>query len=782
MFTNFFRIALRYLWRNKTYSTLNFLCLTFGLTCAIIAVLFIMNVFSWDKFHKNYERLYSTEAYVTFFNGDRFPKGYLSASLNDVLSEQVPEIEEMTRTVNKRFNFEYNDKTFSENGIYADSNFFNLFTFSVIQGNTQNMRDLNTIMISERMAKKFFENTDCIGKTLAINDDGKKESYKITAVLNNVPAQSWLQFDYVIPFSKFIADNRWANETGASANQLWVLLKNGVDKNYVDTKIKDLIKNQETTLNQELFLFPLSEKLLYKYAGGKRIWDEMQNVVIVGSIGFAILLIACFNFINMAIALNIRRYREAGIKKVVGSSKAAIVRQFLGETFFITLISLFIAIIVTKLLVTGFNTIFHQDIHFYLSNISIILIFTTIALFTGLLSGLFPALYLASSNPLNVLKGRIITSHSYSAFRQGLIVFQFTVPIILIICMMVIKTQDSYLRSYDIGVDKDNLIVLDNSENIQKHAESVKAELLSIPGIDAVSYTNCIPARGFAPTNDVSWEGKDGSEKLHFWCINTDFDYAKTVKVNITDGRFFDKSFSSDSACFVINDVAANVIKNKNPVGSIITVDGKKGTVVGVFNNFHVVDLAGPYTPTIIHIKPEDRPTILIKFSTESYSSMKEKIRKVYTHYEPELTFQPTLYRDLPDYAGLTTPSKLIGVAFIIALSLACLGLLGLAAFTSESRTKEIGIRKINGATTKSVMHLLLSNYTKWLTIAFFIALPIAYVVVNMFLGRFHFHTSMPYWAFIVGPVIAYVIALSTVSWQSWRAATRNPVEALRYE
>ena len=323
------------------------------------------------------------------------------------------------------------------------------------------LADQNSIVISERMAMKFFESTDCVGKTLILKDGSKNEAFKVSGVFRNVPAQSVMQFDFVIPFSKFLTDNSWALETGATANQTWILLKDNADNKFVENKIKNLIKNQETTLNQELFLFPLKEQILYSYAGGKRVWKEMQNIVIIGSIGFAILLIACFNFINLAIALNFRRYREAGIKKVAGSGKSAIVVQFLGETFIVTLISLLSAILLVKALLAGFNTMFNYDIHFRLLDLRMILFFVAITLFTGLISGLLPALYLASSNPINALKGKLITSHSYSFFRQSLIVFQFIIPVVLIICMMIIKTQDRYMRNFDAGVDQDKLIILE---------------------------------------------------------------------------------------------------------------------------------------------------------------------------------------------------------------------------------------------------------------------------------------------------------------------------------
>jgi putative ABC transport system permease protein len=783
MLKNSFKFAFRYLWRKKTYTILNFACLTFGLICADITVLYILNVFSYDKFHKNYDRLYSVDAYVTFFNGDRFPKEYLSASLTDVLKVQAPEIEEMTRIAERSYTFINGDKTFTENGFYADSNFFDVFTFPLIQTGSRNvLTDLNSIVISEWMAAKIFEGGNCVGKSLILKDGNKNEAYKVAGVYRKVPSQSMLQFDFVIPFSKFLAGNSWARETGATANQTWIVLRKNIDFRGVENKIKNLIKNQETTLNQELFLFPLKEHILYSYAGGKRIWKEMQNIVIIGTIGFAILLIACFNFINLAIALNLKRYREAGIKKVAGSAKSTIVFQFLGETFIITLTSLICAVILVRLLLAGFNIMFNYDIHLRLLDFRMIVFFIAITLFTGLISGILPALYLASSNPVNSLRGKIITSHSYSIFRQSLIIFQFAIPIVLIISMMIIKTQDTYMRNYDAGVDKDRLIVLHNSDNIQSHAESIRSELLAIPGVNAVSFTNCIPTRGARVSNEVSWEAKDVSKKLDFWLINTDFDYDKTVKVKMVEGRFFNPSFSTDSTAYLINDIAAKVMNNNNPVGSTITVKGRKGAVIGVFKDFHSIDLAGPLVPTIMCIRSDEQPTILVKYSSGSFAEVAGEIRAVYQHYDPETLFQATLFRDLVPYSDLSLPSILVGLAFIIALLLACMGLFGLASFTSENRTKEIGIRKANGATTLNVMRLLLTSYTKWLTIAYFMAVPIAFLLGKNFLGRFYFHSPMPLWAFLAGPVIAFLVALLTVSSHTLSVANRNPVKSLMYE
>ena len=783
MVKSFFKIALRNLWHKKTYSVLNFLFLTFGLVCAIITILYILNVFSYDKFHKNYNRLYSVDAYVTYFNGDRFPKEYLSASLSDILKEHAPEIEKATRITEREYSFAFGDKEFTERGIYADNNFFEIFTFPLVQSETSMLlSDPNSIVISERMARKFFDGNNCIGNTLIIKNESFQEACKVVGVFYEVPGQSFLQFDFIMPFSKFLADNNWAIETGAASNETWVLLKNNVDSRFIAQKIQNLIKNQETTLNQELFLFPLKEHILYSYAGGQRVWKEMQNIVIIGTIGFVILLIACFNYINLAIALNFRRYKEAGIKKVAGACRSDIVIHFLGETFIMTLISLLTAVILVRFSLNGFNTIFNNNIHMRLLDFKMVLLLIAVTLFTGLISGLMPALYLASSNPISTLKGKIITSHSYSIFRQSLIVFQFAIPIVLIICMMIIRIQDNYMRTYDAGVDKDNLIILQNSPGIQNHAGSFKAELLATPGIDAVSFTNCIPTRGARVSNEINWEGKDVKEKLHFWCVNSDFDYDRVVTVKIVDGRFFNPVFSTDSTSYLINDIAAEVIKNKKPVGSSISLDGQKGTIIGVFKDFHSIDLAGPLVPTIMSVKSFERPIILIKYSSGSFHTITGKIHDVYQQYEPKVPFKATLFRDLVPFSDLNLPSKLVGLAFIISLFLACLGLSGLASFTAENRTREIGIRKANGATTLSVMRLLLTGYTKWLTIACLLALPVAFQLGKTFLSRFYFHAPMPLWPFMAGPAIAFIVALFTVNLQTWHIANRNPVKALRYE
>ncbi len=783
MIKSFFKSAIRFIWRNKTYSIINYLSLTFGLTCAIVAVLNITRIINYDKFHNNYNRLFEVEANVTYFNGDRFPKELLSASLPELLKENVPEIESLSRIVNRGFIFINGADSFSENGIYADPNFLEMFSFPLVTGHVKSaLTENNSIVISERMALKFFKSTDCVGKTLIIKEESQQDAFIISAVMKDVPSQSYLQFDFIIPFSKFLAANNWAFESGATASQIWALLSSDADVRAANEKMKNLIKEQESALNQELFLFPLKEKILYYYSGGRRVWREMQNLVIMGCIGFSILLIACFNFINLTIALNIRRYRDAGIRKVVGAHKSSIIFQHLGESLMLVLISFMTAIDLVKVVINELNRAFNGNVQFDFSDFRIILVFTAIAVLTAITSGLLPALYISSSKPVNVLKGKMLTNNSFSFFRQSLIVFQFVIPIVLIIFVLIIKVQDSYLRNFDLGFDKNKLLIISNSKVIETHAESIRTDLLTVPGIESVSFSNCIPARGARVSNEVSWEGKNATEKLHFWCINTDFSYEKTVNLKIIQGRYFDKSYPSDSTCFVINDIASKVIGYENPVGRTLTLEGRKGAIIGVFKDFHAIDLSGPYAPTIITLTNKDRNNLLIKIASDNYSEIQGKIKNIFNKYEPERIFQANLYSDLLKRTELTTTSNLVGLAFIVSILLACLGLTGLASFTAASRTKEIGIRKINGASIISIMRLLGFNYSKWLTIASIISIPIAFLLGSVFLSRFNFRTSMPLWALLAGPVIAYLIALSAVTLQSWRSAARNPVEALRYE
>lgn len=756
--------------------------MTFGLSCAIIAIMYAIHVTGFNKFNKNYDRLYSVEAYVTYFNGDRFPKEYLSASLKEIIEKESPEIESSVRIANRQFSFKNGEKSFDEEGIYADKNFFDVFTFPVTGNKTNLLEDINSIAISERTAMKFFGSADCTGKSIPVSHDNKEEVFTISGVFKDVPVQSGIQFDFVIPFERFISDNKWALETGATSNSTWVLLKENAARSQVEKKISKLLLDRESTMNQELFLFPMKDKLLYSYVDGKRVWKEMQYVFIVCCIGFVILLIACFNFINLTIAVNLRRNTEIAVKRIAGCGRIPVIAQLLGESYLLILVSMGFAIIISRLLLTGINVAMHNEIQMKILEIRTLLILISLIVITGFASGFLPSFYLASLKPAESLKWKKNTANSFRRFRQSLIVIQFTIPVTLIIVMLIIKAQDSYMRNFDVGLEKDNTIILNTTEKIIKNEEGFRSDLLAIPGVEAVTFTNCIPSRGASVTNAVKWEGMDASKETHFWRINADYDYDKIVRLVLNEGRFFNRSFSTDTSAFLINDVAVKVMELKNPVGSVISVDGRQGTIIGVFRDFHAIDLAGPVVPSIMRNESSGTPYVLIKFSSAAFGKIRDAVNGVFRIYDPESQMHAGLFSDLEVYSSPKLPYTISGIAFIIAILLACLGLYGLASFTAESRTKEIGIRKANGATTLSLVALLLSDFAGWLVISVIIALPLAYIAGKFFLGRYYFHASFPVWSFFAGPAITIMIAILTVISQTIKTANRNPVRALRYE
>ncbi|MCE1197826.1 MAG: ABC transporter permease [Marinilabiliales bacterium] len=783
-FATFLRIALRYLWRSRTYSLLNFVCLAFGISCSIGALLYLSNQLGHDRFHVNRDRLFQVDAYVAYFNGDQFPKEYLSAALAGKIVSEAPEIASVTRITGTDFSLVDGPRALETKAIYVDDSFFDLFTYPFLDGLLHRPHlESNTVLITRDLAQRWFGTTDCIGKSLLLQEGKMQHLMNVEGILKDQPQPATLRFDMVLPYRDFLAANPWSEEIGSTATETWILLRNRDDARRVESRIRDLIKNQESTLNQQLFLFPLNEKGIYGYANGHRIWKEMQRIFLVGSIGLAILLIACFNFINLAMAVNFKRFREAGIRKVAGAGKRTIVIQFLSETFLLVFISLLGALSLVHLFLPGFNTRFGTAIRLDWEDPLMVAFLVVVVLFTTLVSGMMPALFLASTRPVHTLKGTVVQTQNYSIFRQGLIVFQFVIPIVLLVWLLTIRVQDRYIANYDLGFDKEQMVIWELTDPIRAHAGGFKADLKSIPGIHSISFTNCIPSRGTRVTNDVGWEGKDASEKLHFWCVSTDGDYDKVTGLRIREGRFFNPAFPTDSACYLVNDVAALVMKLKKPIGSQITVEGRKGMILGTFSDFHALDLAGPYVPTLIRLDPLKANSLMIRLDPGvPYASINRQMQQVYAKYEPTGGVQPNLMSSLPDYSDLKTPSSLVGIASFLAILLACMGFYGLSSFTAESRTKEIGIRKVNGAGTASILGLLLRNYSKWVLIAFLIALPIAVALSLVFLGRFYFHAPLPLWVFVAAPLMAYLTAIATVMAHAWRTAVRNPADALRWE
>ena len=583
-----------------------------------------------------------------------------------------------------------------------------------------------------------------------------------------------------------MADNGKANELTSESNTTWLLLKPNSDVQQMNAKINKVIDKEVVIKDKKYFLFPLKDKYLYNYVNGKKSsLGSIIDVMSFSTIAILILLIACFNFMNLAIALTAKRYGEAGIKKTLGSARKNIIFQFLGESIILSLLSFCFALLIVAWVLPAFNNFSPSKriLTIPFSNPTVMFAFTGLAIVAGLLAGLYPAILLSSVSAINILKRNLSPKGKLSYFRQGLIVFQFIISVFFITFTFIFLKQAKYIHTMDLGLTKENILVFENHENISNHQATFKSELLSIPEVSSVCFSNSMPFVNVNGSANVDWPGRIPTIDNNFPLINTDYGFLKTLQPKLLRGRFFEEGLKTDEDNFVVNETAAEVIKQANPVGQVITVNGRKGTIIGVVKNFQTNHLFNPYFPVIIKINPQETYFTVIRFLPGNNKTLLEKLKKKYKQFESDYPFEPDLADDLFYRQNFKSEAAvLVGIFAAIAIFLACLGLFGLAAFSAEKRTKEIGVRKINGASIYSVILLLLRAYAKWVTIAICIGVPISFLLGKAFLGSFAFHTSLPLWAFAVGPLIVICIALLTVSLLTFKAAMRNPVESLRYE
>jgi putative ABC transport system permease protein len=779
--------AIRHILRNKTYSLITLLGMTIGLSCAILLFLDVLYNLNYDRFHKNYNRIYTINSWMP----DAKDKGYMSdaysALIGPLLKDQVPEIEDYTRIDNEQYIIKAADKTFSEKGIYADNNFFNIFSFPLIEGEQQRvLMDNNFIVISERMADKFFGTVSCIGKILTIKTSNSLKSFQISGVIKDLPQQSTVNFDFIIPFSKYLADNKWADSFSSTSTSIWILMRKGGEKEKIISKINEVINSHDPIKGKKHILISLKEKHLYNFFFGKRsIVGFILDVIIFSAVGIIIFILACFNFMNLAIAWIMKRSGEAGIKKSLGSNRRGIIFQFLAESMILSLISLVFSLIIVAFLLPFYNTLSPVDrvLTIPFSNFTIMFSFILMALIAGFLSTLYPAVLLSSVKLINILKKNNSLNIGMNNFRQGLIIFQFFISVVFITLSFVVWRQAEYLKTKDLGINKDNILFFNNHDNIRKHQTTFKNELISVKEVSSVCYSNSRPFSGVQSSAKVDWSEKDQTQNQYFELINTDFDFQKTLQPILLKGRFFEEGLATDSDNYIINETAQELINVKEPVGKTISVNGHKGIIIGIVKNFHTHSLFLAHLPLIIKIDPLKANYTIVKFSSLNKEALIENLKNKYKKFESDFPFEPEFANDLYNKQNNRDPAAILtGIFACIAIFLACFGLYGLSSFLIEKRTKEIGIRKINGATIFQIVILLLHSYIKWIFIAVLIALPVAFILSRGFLGIFAFRAEMPYLAFIAGPLIVLCLAVLTVIWKTVRAATRNPVEALRYE
>jgi putative ABC transport system permease protein len=801
----YFKIALRNLLKHKGYAAINISGLAIGLACSMIILIHIYDELSFDRFHVKADRIYRVTRDWRRPDGGT-PAANTPAAIGPNLMAEYPAVEKFTRVMfphPQSVLIGNGQNRFYETGFYwADSTFFEVFSFKLKRGDANTaLAEANSLVLTERMARKYFGDQDPIGKTLTI-ESWSKDDYKITGILEEVPRNSHLQFDFLGSVRGadqrysylYSGEGQWVNSLGYT----YILLREGASPADLNAQLADFGRRhlgefaKERGFEPDFKLQPLTDIYLHSHlnveAGPT---SDIVYVYLFAVIAALILMIASINYMNLATARSAGRGREVGMRKVLGAQRGSLMRQFIGESLLMCFAALLLAMMVAELILPIFNSLSEKSLALnYAQQPQLLIFFIALAGAVALLAGSYPAFVLSGFRPVATLKGELKSGRWGLSLRQGLITFQFIASIILIIATTVVMKQLAFVRSQPLGFDQNQIAIIPiRDDEMRKHTESLKQEFLESPNIVSVSAAAGVPARnmlvdGF-PVRPV---GADRSAQVPMQIAGVDYDFFKTLGVKLVDGRFFQKEIRTDSASsFIINESAAKALGWDAPIGERIELvmdNGKRGAIIGVVQDFHFVSLHEKIEPMVFHIWPQRYSCFAVKMQTAAVSEAIAFLRSTWSRVAPERPFE-FFFLDEEfgrQYAKDERVAKIFGYAASLAIFVACLGLFGLAAFSAEQRTKEIGVRKVLGASVTGIAGLLSKDFVKLVLAANLIAWPIAYFVMNKWLQNFAYRIDIGWWVFALAGGIALIIALLTVSYQAIRAALTNPVEALRYE
>jgi len=785
MFKNYFKTALRNLWKNKTHSFLNIFGLAVGITCAGLIFLWVEDELSYNHNNNKIDQLYQVLENQAY-EGKTYTFSSTPGLLAPAMKDELPGIKNTCRFTWDNFTlFSLGDKSIYERGYYADSSVFSMLTLPFIQGKKENaFQQLHSLVITEKMAKKFFgDDKNIIGKTLKVDN---KEEYVVSGVIKDLPGNSTLKFDWLSPFKIYFDKNDWLKSWGNNGIQTFVELEEKTDPDAVNKKLDGYIQSKDTSAIARPFLFTMNNwRLRGNFEEGKQTGGRIQYVRMFSIIAWIILLIACINFMNLATARSEKRAREVGVRKVLGAGKKILIAQFIGEALFMSFLSLLLAIAMIYLILPGFNTLVEKQLTPGLSNPLHISFLLFTGLSCGLIAGSYPALYLSSFNPVWVFKGLNLKGSGAAYIRKGLVVLQFTISIILIISTIIIYNQIQHIKNRELGYNKDNVIQTGLRGDMQKHFAVIKNELLSSGYVENAALSNLNQLYMGSSTSDFSWEGKDPSRKI---LVTQDWvspEYINTLGVQVIKGRDFYPDAKQDSLSVIINETLANLIGKESVVGSIIRRDSVNYTIAGVVKNFVFGDMYAKSDPLIFQCYPEYFGYMYIRLKEQSNKEQAlAKIETIIKNNNPGYPFNYIFVDDEfnRQFKSEMLIGKLSRVFALLAIIITCLGLFGLAAYTAERRTKEIGIRKVLGASVAGITGLLSKDFLKLVVISAFIAFPLAWWFMHNWLQNYAYRVTIGWWVFILAGVAALLITLITISFQSIKAAIANPVKSLKTE
>ncbi|MFC1724780.1 ABC transporter permease [candidate division KSB1 bacterium] len=791
MFKNYLKTSFRNIKRQKIHSFINITGLAIGIACAILVYFYIRYELSFDKYHENAGRIYRLNLEMDY--GDRIrTTARSSPPMGPALSEDFPEIKDFVRLFRRTPVVGYGVRHFYETVFFADQSIFNIFSFNLKKGSPESaLKEPRSIVLTEKMAKKYFGNENPIGKTLTI---WETRVFTVTGILQDIPPNSHFAFDFLASWNSFnIKDGRTA-AAGKTGNWMhlnyytYILLDKNSSPENLGIKIEDYLRKyleKDIADRNKIRLQPLSKIHLYSNLSGEiNPNNDISNIYIFGGVSLFIIIIACINYINLSTAKFISRSKEVGIRKTVGAHRLQLIRQFFTETFLFTFISFLLGILLVVLILPKYNSLIGKSLSLdYLKNITFIITSCFTILFIGFAAGSYPAFLLSSFDPVKVLKSASILGVKGLNFRRFLVTSQFAISITFIAITLIVYNQLNYLKNTKIGFDKEYIIKIPiYDKTSMTRCESLKAEFLKNPNVINVSSSSFFSRDTYR--QNYSCEGvKDDEYPMINW-LKVDHNFLKTFGIELVQGRDFSKDFSGDPyKSYILNESAVKMLGWKNPIGKEFQIHDR-GTVIGVVKDFHFMSLHKKIEPLAIRVYPENYSNFFIRLRPENISTTINFVKKSWEKLVPGQMFEYSFFDEDYDklYKSEEQLIRIFSYVTFLAVFIACLGLFGLSAFTAESRTKEIGIRKIMGASITNILKLLLKEYAFLIIISTIISVPAALYFMNRWLENFAYKTNISIYIFVNAGILALAIAVITVGFHAVKAAIKNPVDSLRYE
>jgi len=788
MIKNYLRVALRNILRHKAYSAINVSGLAIGMASSMLILLWVNNELSYDRFHKNARHIYRITAEASGFKA-----AVNCAGMPFTLQSDLPVVKNAVR-VSQPSNtlFEIGNRKFEEKRVlYVDSTFLQIFSFKLKKGDRNTaLNRQDGVLLTEATAKKYFGKEEPMGKILK-RENGN--NVLVTGILENVPPNSHLQFDFILPLSSIrqqnddLRTNTWKNFNFYTYLQL--------DKNFVPTtqaiaslnsQIDEIYKKHESEIKITFQLQPLTDIHLHSnYQVDLAGHGNNQYVNIFLIVALLILIVASINFMNLATARSARRAKEIGLRKAVGALRTQVIKQFLGESIFISFIAMVLAIGLVYLFLPLFNQVADKQLNFELLKGNFLAVVVAITIITGVVSGSYPAIFLSAFQPVKVLKGNFRSRGGSLLFRNVLVTTQFVVSIFLLVGTVVVYNQLNFIRNRDLGFDKENLMYIPMRGELWNKQQALKAELKENPLTANFTIVNDVPTNLTSGTVDVDWKGKDPNSQVVFPSIYVQDNFIEVFKMKILRGRSFTPEFKADSNNFVVNEKALQAMGMDldHAVGSSLSFSGTTGQIIGVVKDFNFKPIQQPIEPLVLACNRWGG-MVVVRTNAGSTESTIKALDKIYTKLNPAYPFTFSFVdQDIDSlYKGEQKLGSLFKIFAALAIFISCLGLYGLSAFMAEQRTREIGIRKVLGASAWQIVYLLSTGFTRLILIAAVISIPVSWIAVNYWLNGFAYHVDVSWIIFLIASVTALIISLFTVSYESIKAAMTNPVVSLKVE